>query len=145
MTVMSTHRSLNKLEFKAHMSIHNFVEVPEEERHESKAFTRDRWGRKHLLTDAHGDSRLGNLRKKAIVLAGLFLFLGFTGLCAAATSESDLVKKKGPNAQVSSDDPEVHSVDSWMNKDDNKPVLYQNGSTAVGFNSDGDPSVSNRF
>ena len=143
---MSTYRSLNKLEFKAHMSIHNFVEVPEEELHESRAFTRDRWGKKHLLADKNGDPRIGNLRKKPAILALAFLFLWAGALQAAEmASENGLVKKKGPNVQVSSSDPEVHSVDSWMNKDDDKPVIYKNGSASVGFNEDGDPNVSTRF
>ena len=54
---MATHRSLNKLEFKAHMSMHNFVEVPEEEVQGSNS-TRDRFGKKHNLNDADGKRRL---------------------------------------------------------------------------------------
>ena len=143
---MSTYRSLNKLEFKAHMSIHNFVEVPEEELHESRAFTRDRLGKKHLLADKNGDSRIGNLRKKPPVLAlALLCVWGGAAHADASVSENGFVRKKGPNIQVSSSDPEVHSVDSWMNKNDDKPVLYQNGSASVGFNEDGDPNVSTRF
>ena len=45
---MATHRSLNKLEFKAHMSLHNFVEVTEDEAGEER-FTRDRLGKKQKL------------------------------------------------------------------------------------------------
>ena len=143
---MPTHRSLNKLEFKAHMSLHNFVEVPEEEGHESRAFTRDRLGKKHLLSDEKGVSRVGNLRKKSAILTLAFLFLAVAGLQAANESaETVFVRKKGPNTEITSKDPEVHSLDSWMNKDDDKPVFYKNGSTAMGFNDDGDPNVSTRF
>ena len=131
---MATHRSLNKLEFKAHMSIHNFVEVLEGEVHESKAFTRDRLGKKHLLSDENGDSRVGNLRKKVAVLA--------VALVCLIASSADA---KGPNTQISSEDPEVRSVSGWMNDNDPRPTFYQSGSTQAGFNEDGDPSVSTRF
>ena len=131
---MPTNRSLNKLEFKAHMSIHNFVEVPEGEAHEAKAFTRDRLGKKHLLVDENGDSRVGNLRKRPAILALAFIFF----LAPAAQA-------KGPNTQVSSNDPEVRSVSSWMNDNDRRPTFYQSGSTAIGINNDGDPNLSTRF
>ncbi len=142
---MATHRSLNKLEFKAHMSIHNFVDVPEEELHESNAFTKDRLGKKHLLSDDTGVSRITSLRRKAAASAITLLMLSAVPACAEAESEEVFVKRKGPNIQVSSADPEVSSVDSWMNASDEKPVIYQDGNTAVGFNSDGDPNVSTRF
>ncbi|MBI3252852.1 MAG: hypothetical protein HYZ52_06050 [Candidatus Omnitrophica bacterium] len=51
---MTTHRSLNKLEFKAHMSIHNVVEVKDEESKE-KGFTRDRLGKKHPVPSKKTD------------------------------------------------------------------------------------------
>ena len=47
---MSAKRSLNKLEFKAHMNIHNTADATEgtgEER--LPRYTRDRLGRKHAL------------------------------------------------------------------------------------------------
>lgn len=42
---MTTHRSLNKLEFKAHMSIHNLVEVVPEKKPQTGHYTRDRFGK----------------------------------------------------------------------------------------------------
>ncbi len=131
---MATHRSLNKLEFKAHMSIHSFVEVPDGELHESADFTRDRLGKKHLLKDESGQPRVGNLRKKAVIAALVLMFLGVGPVHA-----------KGPNTQVSSGDPEVRSASEWMNDKDPKPTFYESGSTRVGFNDDGDPNVSTRF
>ena len=143
---MSTHRSLNKLEFKAHMSIHNFVEVPEGEVHESKAFTRDRLGKKHLLVDESGASRIGNLRKKTAAAALSFIFLWAAPAGAEGIySKDELVRKKGPNVQVSSSDVEIRSVSSWMNDNDTKPELYQTGSSALNFSESGDPNVSTRF
>ena len=45
---MVAHRSLNKLERKAHMSLHNTVEVTGDEM-DLKSFTRDRFGRKQVV------------------------------------------------------------------------------------------------
>ena len=45
---MVTRRSLNKLERKAHMNIHNTVEVTGDEMN-LKSFTRDRFGRKQVV------------------------------------------------------------------------------------------------
>jgi hypothetical protein len=53
---MTTHRSLNKLERKAHMSIHNTVEVVEEELIENVNYTRDRFGKKHKVAQNENDS-----------------------------------------------------------------------------------------
>ena len=61
---MATIRSLNKLEFKAHMSIHNSAEVKEEEAHEAQQFTRDRFGKKHALSSEDGTARVTHLKKK---------------------------------------------------------------------------------
>jgi hypothetical protein len=47
---MTTHRSLNKLERKAHMSLHTLKEVGDEgEPAASPAFTHDRFGKKHSV------------------------------------------------------------------------------------------------
>lgn len=45
---MVTHRSLNKLERKAHMNIHNTVEVTGNET-DAKSFTRDRFGKRQVV------------------------------------------------------------------------------------------------
>ena len=44
---MSTKRSLNKLERKAHMNIHNTVEVREEHDLRDQSYVVDRFGKKH--------------------------------------------------------------------------------------------------
>ena len=48
---MTTHRSLTKLERKAHMSIHNKVEITDEITSEEKSLTRDRFGKKHKIKE----------------------------------------------------------------------------------------------
>jgi hypothetical protein len=45
---MTTHRSLTKLERKAHMSIHNTAEVRDENAPEM-AYTRDRFGKRQSI------------------------------------------------------------------------------------------------
>ena len=49
---MVTHRSLNKLEFKAHMSIHNKVEVLLDKKPKTGRSTRDRFGKLHDVKPA---------------------------------------------------------------------------------------------
>lgn len=48
---MVTHRSLNKMERKAHMNIHNVKDVAEDDiQQNSKSnYTRDRFGKKHKV------------------------------------------------------------------------------------------------
>ncbi len=46
---MTTRRSLTKLERRAHMSIHNAMEVVEEEAFKASHFTRDRFGKRQQL------------------------------------------------------------------------------------------------
>lgn len=46
---MATIRSLNKLEFKAHMSIHNTTEVLDASEVGDVNSTRDRFGKKHEI------------------------------------------------------------------------------------------------
>ncbi len=85
-----------------------------------------------------------NLRNKAASAVLVLFFFIFVSSAAADTS-SGSIQGKGPNAQVSSNDPEVRSIDSWMNKNEERPVFYNDGSTAMGFNDSGDPNVSTRF
>lgn len=51
---MTTHRSLNKLERRAHMSIHNTLEVTGEN-HNELSYTRDRFSKKQTVSvdDTH--------------------------------------------------------------------------------------------
>lgn len=133
MSPMTTHRSLNKLEYKAHMSIHNTAEVAsaENEMHES-AFTRDRLGRRHKLFEGDGTSRIF----KPAALSALFLFLA-AGVCFAVPE----------NIQVTSD--EVDSKDFnerlGMHEREERFAFYRDGDSSVGINDNGDPNVAMRF
>ena len=58
---MTTHRSLNKLERRAHMSIHNKVEVFEVQELRQTGFTRDRFGKKHGISKSASDKKAENV------------------------------------------------------------------------------------
>ena len=142
---MATHRSLNKLEFKAHMSIHNFTEVPEGEIHEARNGTRDRFGKTHPLSNEDGSSRLRARkdRLKVLALAALIGPLFFGNALADETS----APKRSTDIQVGTDGLDENS---WLNEKYNKGSEDKFGipvsdSTTVGFNEDGDPSVGTRF
>src|SRR3989338_9225044 len=51
---MGTRRSLDKLEFRAHMSVHDTVDVKEGEVKGAR-FTRDRFGKKHEIREKRKD------------------------------------------------------------------------------------------
>ena len=46
---MTTHRSRNKLERKAHMNMHDIIEVVDGQEPKAVKFTRDRFGKKHEI------------------------------------------------------------------------------------------------
>ena len=136
---MSTNRSLNKLEFKAHMSIHNKVAVPDEETHES-SYTRDRFQKKHRISDDEGSSRIRRIKKNLAVLALLPAAQLF--MCSGT-----LMAK--PNTDIHVDSSEFGETDLdarlHVNSDEDKFGIRVNESTAVGFNEDGDPNLSMRY
>ena len=145
---MATHRSLNKLEFKAHMSIHNIKEVTETEVHEARNGTRDRFGKTHALSNEDGSTRLPvrqaglSLRSKILVLAMLFGPIFQTGVFA----EEAGVARRNTDIQVAS---EGLDANSWLDKKLNKPEddfsIPLSESTAIGFNDDGDPIIGMRY
>ena len=56
---MSTHRSRNKMERKAHMNIHDTIEVVDGQSQETASFTKDRFGKKHHLSPENEERLLG--------------------------------------------------------------------------------------
>ena len=58
---MTTHRSLNKLERRAHMSIHNKVEVFDVQELRQTGFTSDRFGKKHGISKGTSDKKAENV------------------------------------------------------------------------------------
>lgn len=131
MAAMTTHRSLNKLEYKAHMSIHNVAEVESPESHES-AFTRDRLGRRHRLFEEDGTPRIF---KTATVFVAIFL--GMTSIAFAVPQ----------NMSVTSDELEQKNFNDRLgsHKANEKFAFFDDGSNSVGINENGDPSLAMRF
>ena len=140
---MTTHRSLNKLEFKAHMSIHNFTDV-QEEAFEGLHFTRDRFGKSHTLSEADGQYRFFRaFRKSSVITAGfLMLHAALAFDVFAASTEAPA----GPNVRVESGDvDDLWSSRSTAGEEVSVGSLAVSDSTSVGLNENGDPSVLMRF
>lgn len=117
------------------------VDVPEGESHETN-YTRDRFGRTHRLTNEDGTPRI---RTKRINVALILLVLASMG-CPSALAEDGLKKRpSGPNVQVTSE--EIGSAwDRLPDRDQEEEFsLMKNGDTSLGFNANGDPSLSTRF
>ncbi len=133
---MGTNRSLNKLEFKAHMSIHDKVAVLENESHEPY-YTRDRFGKKHRVRPSRPP------RTAVIGLVSLLLLVADLLL-----SQNSVIAKAGgnTNVRVESSALDESTLDAKLNvAQTEKPFFYQEGSASVGFNEDGDPNMSLRF
>ena len=139
---MATHRSLNKLEFKAHMSIHNFKDVEESETHDSDR-TRDRFGKEHRLSDHDGTPRLKRRQSKLAVLAAAAFFSSF--FCGWACADEP-APHSNTDIRVET---EGLDANSWLNQKFNQPEdefgIPINESSKIGFNDDGDPNMSTQF
>ncbi len=123
------------------MSIHNMVDVPEGESHETN-YTRDRFGRTHRLTNEDGTPRIRTKRSSAALILLVLVFMG----CSVAHADDDRkTRPSGPNAQITSE--EIGSAwDRLPDRDEEDEFsLMKNGDTSLGFNENGDPSLSTRF
>ena len=139
---MSTHRSLNKLEFKAHMSIHNIKDVEEDETHGS-GLTRDRFGKRHRLSDKDGTLRIR--RRKLKLGAGALTLLGALAYGrAAADTEPPTYRNTDIQVETGGLD-----ADSWLNQKLNQPQerfrLPMDDSTALEIDDNGDPNLNMQF
>lgn len=150
---MTTHRSLNKLEFKAHMSIHNMKEVEEGESHDLNA-TRDRFGKKHQLSEPNGESRISRRGGKARKMA--FWILAMPLFCAAARAEELLPREDASPTRATvhrNTDVRVETegldANSWLNQKYNEPEekfgIPIDDTYSIGINDDGDPNVGMTF
>jgi len=138
---MPTHRSLNKLEFKAHMNIHNVVEVKEGESHDSN-FTRDRFGKDHRLQNEDGTSRIRRSRR---ILKGMVWAVIFgSALCGHAWA-SESSPGRNTDIKVDSGDFDDLFLDQKLNPPQERFGLPVDGSTAIEINEDGDPNLNMRF
>ena len=142
---MSTTRSLNKLERKAHMSIHNTVDAAEPEP-KDKNHTRDRFGKRHAVS---GD---GTVRE--VTLTVFFLFFILTGVLGVPAKSMADVPPQGTDAAsgarrahvtVDSADLGPVSLNGKSGRKEERPMLYSDDDVSVGFNEDGDPNMGMRF
>lgn len=117
------------------------VDVPEGESHETN-YTRDRFGRTHRLTNEDGTPRI---RTKRYVTALAILFFISMGCPASHAEDERRNRQLGPNVQMTSE--EIGSA--WDRLSDREKEggfsLMRNGDTSLGFNENGDPSLSTRF
>ena len=138
---MTTHRSLTKLEFKAHMSIHNVAEVPAESSPADVCATRDRFGRKHEIRP------VPRSRKAARTGASLTLAVLLAGSIAAADEgfvpADKPAKPRSTNMTVESDDRRP----LWAGDTPQEPsfAIPIDDKMALEINDDGDPNVNYRF
>ena len=148
---MATNRSLNKLEFKAHMSIHNKVAVPDEEAHAS-SYTRDRFQKKHLISNDDGSSRLPDRRaavrraKKSMLVLAIFaaahIFLQAQTTMAAPGRNTDI---RVESSELGETDLDARLNSHMGYSKDEKFGIFMNDSTALDFNEDGDPNLRMRY
>ena len=144
---MSTNRSLNKLEFKAHMSIHNMVPVSEEETHESSNYTRDRFQKKHRICNEDGTLRLKRGRKTLAALLFLSVLPVLSAPGVSADQEAAPKRRSNTNISVDSEDLGDKDFNSRLGvyMDDDKFGIPVSDSSTLGFNEDGDPNLSMRY
>ena len=140
---MGTHRSLNKLERKAHMNIHSTVEVTGNEM-DAKCFTRDRFGKRQALQK--NDGQKNNMFMKRY-LAGVFLI----GLCFAASlavaeeTDDHFSSHKSTNITVSSSDLEPFSLNKKTESEEKRPTFYSDDKANIDINENGDPNLNMHF
>ena len=141
---MATRRSLNKLEFKAHMSIHNLVDVKEDETHGSN-FTRDRFGKNHRLQNEDGTFRIQRSRRKLsglTVLTWTAVLLG--GVCSDARS-GEAVSPRNTDIKAESSDLNGLLLDRQLNPPQEKLGFPVNESSEISINENGDPNLNMKF
>ena len=140
---MATHRSLNKLEFKAHMSIHNVREVEDGETHESNA-TRDRFGKKHPLSDRDGTPRIRRRPTRPAAIAVLASLLCLSAQAGGGSTIPSTTRNTDVRVET-----EGLDENSWLNKKLNQPQerfgIAVDESTSLEVNEDGDPNLNMRF
>ena len=126
------------------MSIHNKVAVPDEETHESN-YTRDRFQKKHRISDDDGSSRLRRIKKPLAILALLpaaHLFFQAGTLMAGTRHNTDIRVESSKLGETDLD----ARLDAKMGRSkDEKFGIYMNDSTALDFNDDGDPNLRMRY
>ncbi len=136
---MVTHRSLNKLERRAYMSIHNMAEVPEAEKPRETSTTRDRFGKMHGIPKIASDKKPKSLRR-SIASALLFFLLSLTAFLPLSFAGE---VRKGPNVTI--DSSEVEPFGPAPGKDSDRFVFYEDEKMVFGVNDDAQADVGMPF
>ena len=131
---MTTHRSLNKLEFKAHMSIHNKVEVPEAEIQGSH-YTRDRFGKKQSVTPVAEKRR--RAAKKILMITVVFVSAMASVIPSQAAPRNTDVKIESTPLDV--------LLDRQVNTPEDRFAIPLDDSKEVTLDENGDPNLNVRF
>lgn len=140
---MSAHRSLNKLERKAHMNIHNTVEVTGNEM-DAKCFTRDRFGKRQALQK--NDGQKNNMFMKRVLAAVFLMGLCFaTPLAVAGETVGRSLSHKSTNVIISSSDLEPFSLNKKTESEEKRPTFYSDDKANIDINENGDPNLNMHF
>lgn len=132
---MTTKRSLNKLEWKAHMSIHNTMEVNEHgEVHPDACFTRDRFGKKQEVRKADH-----SFRRRAPKVAAFWLFFTIT-LSVGFKAEA-----RNVNVRMESEERKDLSFINEEKKREERVTFFKDDNAAIDINSEGEPNLNMRF
>ncbi len=119
------------------------VDVPAEGESQDKNYTRDRFGRTHRLANEDGSPRIRTMRHISVLL---FLIIALSVSAVSYAEDSRRNRQLGPNVQMTSENMES----AWdrlsdKEKKEDEFNLLKNGDTVLGFNENGDPSLSTRF
>ena len=140
---MVTHRSLNKLERKAHTNIHNTVEVTGNEI-DARCFTRDRFGKRQALQK--NDDQKNNVFVKRYFAAVFLMGLCFaTPLAEAGEAAGHSFSHKSTNVIVSSSDLEPFSLNEKTESKEKRLSFYSDDKANIDINENGDPNLNMHF
>ena len=138
---------MNKMEFKAHMSIHDVVDVKDQESQGSN-FTRDRFGKNHRLQNEDGSSRIQRSRRKGghpVIKKALVWALALSSVVSARAFAESSSPGRNTDIQVESTDFNDLLSDNKMDPPREKFGLPIDDYTYVELNEDGDPNLNLRF
>lgn len=132
MPSMTTHRSLNKLERRAHQNIHNTVEVTESA--PADGYTRDRFGKLQSVPAERPDLA----RPRVVRLAALLLAVALPALVPGEA------RARSTDVVVSSDELGRDGFGDLPDRPE-RPVFYRDTQVTGDINEDGDPNLNMRF
>jgi hypothetical protein len=136
---MTTHRSLNKLERRSYMNIHNVAEVTDSEKPRETRTTRDRFGKVHGIPGGPAAKR-GKMFTKPVLSVFLASF-AFLSMSVPSLSAAEI--RKGPNVTV--DSSELELFGPAPEKESDRFVFYEDEKMVFGINDDAQADVGMPF